>query len=207
MVADDVVHAQHLKQAIQLLGPKWEVIHCMNGREALGQIGHHGQMFHLAVVDLGLPDMVGLDIIKAWRKRHAQQPLLVISLISSEQLVLDAIRAGANGYLLKDGDLQAMARGIDQVLRGQSPINPSLASYLFKWISSPAPSPGWQIPLTTKEKETLQHIAKGHSYLETANRMGVSLSTVQTHVRSLYRKLKVHSQMQAVVKARDHGLI
>lgn len=208
LVEDDPIHAQLLERAVQLLDPPWTVTLCATGSEALDWIERPDTTFNLAVVDLGLPDLGGLEIVRAWRARYSQSPVLVVSAISAERTVLEAIRVGANGYLLKDGDTGSMARGISQVLEGNAPISPALARYLFKLAGAPQAAPqDSTLHLTKKERETLRHIGRGHSYMEAAELMGVSLSTVQTHVRKLYRKLGAHSQIQAVIKARENGLI
>lgn len=208
LVEDDPTQAQWMQEAIALLDPNWQVLRCGTGSQALERIEKPGETYDLAIVDMGLPDLGGLEVVRAWRRRFANAPLLVVSAISAERAVLEAIRGGASGYVVKDGDPLGLAQAIRQVLNGDSPISPSLARYLFKLAGSPqASGNGPSILLTHKERETLQHIGRGHSYAETAQLMGVSVSTVQTHVRSLYRKLGAHSQMQAVVKARENGLI
>ena len=207
LVEDDASHAEFLMEAIHQLEAPWSVTHCNSGSEAMDLIERPGSQFELAVVDLGLPDLGGLEIVRAWRLRFTQRPLVVVSVIAAERTVLEAIRLGANGYLLKDGNSQAVAHGIEQVLQGHAPISPSLARYLFKLAGAPQIGPSQALHLTHKELETLRHIGRGRSYLETADLMGVSLSTVQTHVRKLYRKLGAHSQIQAVIKARENGLI
>jgi ATP/maltotriose-dependent transcriptional regulator MalT len=94
------------------------------------------------------------------------------------------------------------------VLDGEYPISPNLARHLFRLIGGPARQPGQaDNPLSAREMGLLTHISNGLSYADCAERMEVALSTVQTHIRNLYRKLEVHSQLQAVKKARDQGLI
>lgn len=207
VVEDDPTQAQALERAAQMLAERWEVRRCDTGSQALDCIEAPGLSFDLAVVDLGLPDIGGLDVVRAWRRRFPNEPLLVISAIAAERTVLEAIRAGASGYLLKDGEPAAMAQGMRQVLEGHAPVSPALARYLFRLAGSPHPATEHAIRLTHKERQTLEHIGRGHSYAQTAELMGVSVSTIQTHVRNLYRKLGAHSQMQAVVKARESGLI
>lgn len=207
LVEDEPIHAQHLQEAVALLDPPWDVIHCATGSDALDQIEKLRHAFELAIVDLGLPDIGGLDIVRAWRKHFVHQPLLVVSAISAERTLLEAIRAGANGYLLKDGNIQATAHSIELVLQGDNPISPAIARYLFKLAGAPQSNSPSPIQLTARERETLHHIGQGHSYLETAELMGVRLCTIQSHVCNLYRKLGAHSQMQAVNKAKEHGLI
>jgi DNA-binding NarL/FixJ family response regulator len=207
LVEEELAHAQLLKETVQLINPSWDVVHCRTGSDALDHIEKPGNDFALAIVDLKLPDIGGLDIVRAWRKRYTNHPLLVISAVMAERAVLEAIRVGANGYLLKSTDVNHLSYGIHQVLEGNNPISPVLARHLFKLAGAPQTRKPHPIHLTTKERETLQHINRGHSYAESARLMGVSVSTVQTHIRSLYRKLNAHSQIQAIVKARDCGLL
>ena len=133
-------------------------------------------------------------------------PILVVSVISAESSVLSAIRAGACGYILKGDSEAAMAQAMRESLNGNYPISPALARYLFK-LAGGRDKPSDLAGLTRKELELLQWIARGKSYAEAARSMGVSVATVQTHIRNLYRKLDVHSQVQAVTKAQHQGLI
>ena len=97
---------------------------------------------------------------------------------------------------------------IEDVLRGNHPISPSLARVLFKLAGAPVAAAGAQdFGLSPRELETLRLISRGHSYEEVGSLMGVALSTVQSNIRNLYRKLDAHSQVQAVSKARDAGLL
>ena len=195
-------------RALERLSPPMRATPCRTGSRALELLEDPTCGFDLVLADLGLPDVSGVEVIRAARRRLPEVPILVISTISSERAVLAAIRAGARGYLLKDDSEIGMARAIDQVRSGHYPISPSLARYLFRIAGAPgAVSDEERVRLSVKETETLQHIARGRSYAETAERMGVALSTVQSHIRSLYRKLDAHSQLQAVTRARDQGLL
>lgn len=207
LVEDNPEHADLMRKAVALLNRAWNLVHCETGTQALELIAQNDFDFSLAVVDLGLPDMGGLDVVRTLRKRFSEQPVLVVSSIAAERSVLEAIRTGASGYLLKDGDAAVIARAITQVLEGNTPISPSLARHLFKLAGSPQVFHEDPLGLTNKELETLRQLGRGHSYAETASLMGVSVSTVQTHVRSLYRKLGAHSKTQALVKGRENGLI
>ncbi len=207
LVEDDPSQAQLIKDTALMLPSRWEVVHHSTGGQALDALDRPDVDYGLALVDLGLPDLGGLDVVRAWRQRYPTAPLLVLSAIAAERTVVEAIRAGADGYLLKDGEAITVARGIDQVLQGQSPISPALARYLFKLAGAPQARTESGLHLTAKERQTLEHLGRGHSYAETGRLMGVSVSTVQTHVRHLYRKLGAHSQTQAVARAREQGLL
>lgn len=169
-------------------------------------ITESGTIFNLALVDIGLPDVSGLDVIKTFHAKFPESPVLVLSVISVEDTVFQAIRNGARGYLTKYDAVTETKEAIRSILKGDYPISPSLARYLFRVIGPRTSSvaPGF---LTTKEAELLQNLARGLTYLEAAKEMGVQISTVRTHIRNLYRKLDVHTQVQAIVTGRDRGLI
>lgn len=208
LVEDNPLFQTLVLGAVGKLGRNWEVVTCQRGKEALDLLRKKEQAFDLALVDLGLPDISGVEVISAARESDSELPIMVISVISAEASVLAAIRAGARGYILKSDSESAMAEAIGQVLEGNYPISPALARTLFRLAGSPAEgSVENPFGLTPRELETLRNLAKGNSYEEVARHMGISLSTVQTNVRNLYRKLDAHSQVQAVNKARDHGLI
>lgn len=209
IVEDDPVFASALARAVSALGQDWTVDVSTTVADSLRALGPDGHDLRLALVDMHLPDGPGLEVIRALRTRRPDVPALVVSSLASERAVLDAIAEGARGYLHKSEPLAALTASMSQVMQGQYPISPSLARYLFNWVragSAPA-SARSSIQLTPKETQTLRCISHGMSYNEAARSMGVSLSTVQSHIRSLYRKLEVRSQVQAVGKARAEGLL
>jgi DNA-binding NarL/FixJ family response regulator len=104
--------------------------------------------------------------------------------------------------------LEAIARGVQDVLAGNYPISPSMAKSLFQIAGAPElKTQASQFALSARERDTLYHLSQGLSYAEAAVEMGVSLSTVQTHIRNLYRKLGVNSQLQAVMRAQQSGIL
>lgn len=207
ILEDDPVFASALERAVRAISPQWQPLVCHDVAAALSCVGNEARALHLALIDLTLPDGSGLDVIERLRQQRPDVPALVVSSLSSERSVLDAISRGARGYLHKNEPVTVVTQGIEQVLQGHYPISPSLARYLFKRVDPGADMAGSErFELTPKETETLRCIAQGLSYSETAARMGVALSTVQTHIRSLYRKLEVRSQVQAAGKAREMGL-
>ena len=162
----------------------------------------------VVLVDLGLPDVDGIELIRTFSLQRPDLPIMVISVIASERSVLDAIRAGARGYILKTGSKATILDAVTDVLAGNYPLSPALARHLFRLAGAPAVSPSRDLPeLSPREQETLKNIARGLTYEQTAMEMGVSLSTVQSHIRKLYRKLNVSSQLQAAQRARDSGLV
>lgn len=211
VVEDDPVFQESIALALSHLDSGWSLEIAEDGATALSRLSAAESVPDIVLVDLGLPDMTGVEIIHAARSRFSEVPIMVVSVIAVERVLIEAIRAGARGYLLKGESIVSLARSIDQVMRGEYPISPALARYLFKQAGSPGSgsaviaSPG--IALSPKELALLKLIAQGRSYAESAKEMAVSVSTIQTHIRNMYRKLDVHSQAQAISTAREQGLL
>jgi two-component system, NarL family, nitrate/nitrite response regulator NarL len=208
IVEDNPAFVQEIASAVDSLDIGATVSVCQTGGEALALVAQPTARFDLALVDLGLPDINGIEIIRAVHRRFPAVPIMVISVASSEAIVLETIRAGARGYVLKGAPGPEMVSAIDEVLRGNYPITPALARTLFRLAGGPTADAGeTHFNLTQRELETLQLIARGKTYKEVARVMEISVSTVQTNISNLYQKLAVHSQMEAVTKARSVGLI
>lgn len=208
LVEDDLVFQDVFVRVFALLQGDWEIHAFHDGASALAALAEPDCHFGLALIDIGLPDMSGIDVIVAARLRLAELPIMVTTAFSAEETFLSAIRAGAHGYLLK-GDAEAsLAHSIELLMAGQYPVSPALARHLFRLAGSPSAMPlSNGVSLSRRELELLQLIAKGSSYANCAEEMRISLSTVQTHIRNMYRKLEVNNQRQAIVKAQSSGLL
>jgi DNA-binding NarL/FixJ family response regulator len=138
---------------------------------------------------------------------------LVITVFGDEQHVVTAIEAGAMGYLLKDGTADYIGASILEMIGGGSPISPPIARYLLRHFRHDAPAPmdagaaDDRPRLSDREAQVLSLIVKGFTYAEIAKLLEVSTHTVTTHVRSIYRKLEVHTRGEAVYEALQLGLV
>lgn len=206
IVEDDPTFELSMRSAIGSLGKQWEAACFRNAADGLRYLDSPDTRVDLALIDIGLPDISGIEVVSRVRERHPDAPIMVVSVISAERSVLAAIRAGARGYVLKDDSTTEISEALQQTLQGNYPISPSLARYLFK-LAGARDKAADLAELTPKELELLKHLACGRSYAEAGKEMGIAISTVQTHIRNLYRKLDVHSQVQAVTRAQDRGLI
>lgn len=171
---------------------------------------------HVMLVDLGLPDGSGLDVIRHARARFPACDVLVISMFGDEDSVLASIEAGAVGYIHKDERPEDIAGIIRQVHAGASPISPMVARRVLQRFRGPAhaaptaqakPAPDPQVSLSAREQSVLELIARGFSYVEIARLQAISVHTVQTHIKNLYQKLAVHSRSEAVFEASRMGLL
>lgn len=163
------------------------------------------------LIDLGLPDMSGVEIIRETAQRYPDTDIMVVSVFGDEAHVLASIAAGATGYILKDSLPEELVDIIKQLRAGGSPISPVIARQLLKKlrppgnVSSPA---GLDHPgLSARESEILSLIAKGFSFTEIAKLLEISPHTVTAYVKKIYQKLAVHSRGEAVYEAGRMGLI
>jgi DNA-binding NarL/FixJ family response regulator len=167
------------------------------------------------LVDLGLPDISGVDVIRHAATRCPQCDVLVVTMFGDDGHVLSSIEAGATGYLLKDAASERIASSIHEVRAGGSPISPSIARrVLNRFRIAPAPPPsapppgnGEASPLSERETEILRLVAKGFSFDTVGEVLGISPHTVVAHVKKIYRKLAVHSRGEAVYEASQMGLL
>jgi DNA-binding NarL/FixJ family response regulator len=173
----------------------------------------------VVLVDLGLPDGSGLDLLPELRQRWPACECLVISVFGDEARVIRSIEAGASGYILKGQGEDEVAGHLQHLLEGGSPMSPAIARHLLRRIAGPATATTGQAPvgppgaappgegLTQREAEVLQLLAKGEPYEAVAARLGLSVNTVRFHVKGLYGKLGVNSRQVAVLEAQRRGLL
>ncbi len=160
------------------------------------------------LVDLGLPDGSGLELIRDAGSISPRIQSMVITVLGDEESVLGAIEGGARGYLLKDTPPLEIGKAVLQLVAGGSPISPSIARHLLRRFHAPMAASNQPAPrLTEREQEVLNLVVKGFSYPEIARLLGIAVSTVTTHVRRTYRKLEVRSRGEAVYEALAQGLI
>ena len=164
----------------------------------------------IALVDIGLPDISGIEVIRNVKRVCPQCNVLVITTFGDEKTITSALEAGADGYLLKGTPLEELKRDIAALRDGGSPLSPMIARKLLNRLQTATaeekPDAG-ETALTRREHEILQMIAKGFSYAETSTICGISAATVHSHLKSVYRKLEVHSKTEAVYEARRRKLI
>lgn len=162
----------------------------------------------VVLTDLQLPGMSGLDGLRAFRARAAAAHLVVLTVFEDEARIVEAICAGAEGYLLKPSSAEAIVAAVGTARRGGAPITPRIASRVlevFARLARPAPDPD-AYGLTAREAEVLQRLVDGETKGAVAEALFLSPHTVDVHVRNIYGKLQVHSRSGAVAKALREGL-
>lgn len=186
--------------------------------------------FDVMMVDLGLPDFSGLELISECRELRPEVAIMVLTMFSDERHVFAALERGATGYLLKSTESSALVGHLVELHRGQSPITPTVARLVLKrlasarWDGSVAETSGTDASpsassrpaapddassrlLSVREIDVLNQIAVGYTYAEIAERLHLSVHTVAAHVRRVYQKLEVHSRSAAVYEGHRRGLL
>lgn len=160
----------------------------------------------LALVDLSLPDGDGVALIKLLNARAPETICVVASIYDDDLHLMPALRAGAQGFLLKDQSWEQIAELLRGIAQGRPPLSPAIARRLLAHFR-PQTSDHMSEPLTQRETEVLGIIAKGMTLAEAGRLLGISSNTVASYTKEIYRKLNVSSRAEAALTARDIGLV
>lgn len=212
IVEDDAAVSQRLENLLLQLGYQADAL--MIAR-SVAEAQHHlkDQLVALALIDLGLPDGSGIDLIRILHEQNPVIAVLVISAWSTQEAILAALRAGATGYVLKERDDLEVALALRSVLRGGAPIDPLLARRIIREFSSldegnaADESETEAEKLSPREHQILRLVAEGMGNLDIAEELTISRYTVECHIKNIYRKLAVSSRTRAIRIARQRGLI
>jgi DNA-binding NarL/FixJ family response regulator len=178
-----------------------------NGRAAVDAVGEHRP--DVIVMDLGMPELNGVDATRMIRERHPDTQVLILSMHSSEEYVRPAIRAGANGYLVKGSGLGDLVSAIAALARGEAFFSPAIAKILLQ-ESRRAEAPKRAAPsdgLTNRERQVLKLVAEGKSSPEIAQLLSLSVKTVEGHRSRIMTKLETHNVAGMVRHAIRIGLV
>jgi DNA-binding NarL/FixJ family response regulator len=160
--------------------------------------------FDVALVDLGLPDGTGIDVIHGLRHERPACPIVVFTIHGDADTLFEALRAGACGYLLKQTPPERLHAALLDALAGGAPMSPTVARLVVASFSTNE-TPGAQ--LTARERELLALLGRGHSYGDIAKALGIGLGTVQGYVKAVYKKLEISSKAEAAACAARLGLV
>lgn len=184
----------------------WSVLPAGSIAAARAQLNQ--KKFDAVFLDLGLPDGDGVSLIAELRRANPACEILVITVFADEKRVIRSLAAGASGYILKSDLTEYAHRLVSIIEAGGSPVSPAIArSLINRFRPSHTEVVNSSGTLSQRESEVLNLCAKGLRYTEIGEVLGVSTHTVNTHLKSVYRKLMVHSRGEAVFEARRYGLI
>lgn len=167
--------------------------------EALVKIGR--DVPHVALVDIGLPGISGIEGIRLLRERYHGLALLVLSVYDDDERVFAALCAGACGYLLKHTTPARLLESLKEAISGGAPMSPEVARRVLAIFREIRPPDNSDYQLTAHEKRLLKLLVEGHNFKAIAPQLGVTVHTVAFHMQRIYEKLQVHSKSEAVAKA------
>ncbi|NOY86747.1 MAG: response regulator transcription factor [Deltaproteobacteria bacterium] len=163
--------------------------------------------FSLALVDINLPDGSGIDLVKEMGETHPDTYCVITTIFDDDTHIFSALKAGAMGYLIKEQPRDLQIRQLKAVLHGQPPLSPGVARRVLAHFSRSNDAPEDTEPLTDREKDVLQLIAKGFSRPEVANLLGLTPNTVASYTKVIYQKLNISRRAEAVIEGVRLGLI
>lgn len=172
------------------------------------------QPFDLALVDLGLPDGSGVDVVGALRQYQPLAVSVVVTIYDDDDHLFPALQAGAFGYLLKEQPQDVLVAQLVRMMGGEPPLSPPIARRVLAHFADGSSrrevllrQVNDQVRLTEREAEMLQRVAKGYTLVEIAQQLGLSRHTVGDHIKQVYRKLNVSSRAEAALEAARRGLV
>ena len=155
---------------------------------------------NVALVDIGLPGISGINGIKILRKEYPDINLIMLTVYNDPTRIFNSLCAGASGYLLKNTPLEEIKKSIEILDSGGSPMSPEIARKVIEYFN-PDKSDGYKSNLTKKENEIVNALVDGLSYKLVADKLDISIDTVRFHIRNIYRKLHVNSKAEVISKS------
>ncbi len=186
---------------------KWSA---MDGSACLSELeGNHN--IDVILMDIEMPVLNGIETTQIVKQKYPHIKIIMLTVFDNDEHIFKAIQAGADGYLLKEISPERLYSGIKETLSGGAAMNPSIAMKTLKLLRNPTSLENLEdredLSLTEREIEVLEQLSKGLSYKVIADHLFLSPSTVRKHIENIYKKLQVHSKIEAVQKAKRHNLI
>lgn len=182
----------------------------LNGSDLLMKLEENHNL-DLILMDIEMPVLNGIETTQIVKQKYPHIKIVMLTAFDNDEHIFNAIKAGADGYLLKEINPKDLYGGIQETLKGGAAMNPSIAMKTLKLLRNPIdiknPCDKEEISLSEREVEVLEQLSKGLSYTVIANHLFLSPSTVRKHIENIYKKLQVHSKMEAVQKAKNHNII
>lgn len=192
-----------------------KLVHFSNELLLLGSFGHvqnvKAQVEELQpdviLMDIDMPGLNGIEAVKQIRKFDQKVLIIMLTVFEDNVHVLDAIVAGASGYLLKKHISDKLMNAIKEVMEGGAPMSPGIARMVIESMQQKQAADSNKYQLTQREKEILASLSKGNSFKMIGADLEISIDTVRTHIKRIYEKLQVHSQTEAVSKAVNERIV
>jgi len=195
---------KHLRDSLYFLIATSAEFECVaafpDTRQALQHVRHFKP--DVIMTDIEMPVMNGIDTTRLIKGEYPAMKILVLTVFEDKEKIFQALCAGGSGYILKNSTPEQILQALMDTYKGGSPLSPSVAKLVVQFfqLNMPVAATTEDYNLTPKEKELLECLADGKSYKMIADKMGISLETVKTHMKSVYKKLHVNSSHEAVAK-------
>ncbi len=183
----------------------------INGAELIGKLeeDHH---LDVILMDIQMPEMDGIKATEIVKNKYPHIKVIMLTVVDDDDCVFKSIKAGANGYLLKEIQADILYKSILEVMDGGAPMTPSIALKALNLLRKPLlisveEEKVEQVKLSKRQTEILIQLSKGLNYNVIAEHLFISPSTVRKHIENIYKKLQVHSKLEAVIKAQSQNLI
>lgn len=167
-------------------------------------------LFHqpdVAILDIRMPKVTGIEVTRWIREQELPVKVIILTAYDEEAIVISALQAGANGFLVKNAEVDEMIRAVRSVHCGQPALSPCIAQMLMTHMASNTQSNAGIESVTPRERETLQYAAQGMTNRGIGLKLSISDRTVQGHLANIYGKLQVGCRTEAVTKALQMGMI
>ena len=182
----------------------------INGSDLLIKLQNNHNI-DLILMDIEMPVLNGIETTEIVKQKYPHIKIIMLTVFDNDENIFNAIKAGADGYLLKEINAKDLHEGILETLNGGAAMNPSIALKTLKLLRNPIDienkNDQEDIKLTKRETEVLEQLSKGLSYNLIAKNLILSVVTVRKHIENIYKKLQVHNKLQAVQKAKKNNLI
>ncbi len=182
----------------------------INGEDVIEKLEKNHNI-DLILMDIEMPKMNGIEATEIIKQKYPQIKIIMLTVFDNDENIFNAIKAGADGYLLKEVNPRDLQQGIIETMNGGASMTPSIAMKTLKLFRNPinfeTAIPKEEINLTTREIEVLDQLSKGLKYKAIAENLFLSEGTIRKHVENCYNKLKVHNRLEAIQKAKNNKFI
>ncbi|MFD0989063.1 response regulator [Mariniflexile jejuense] len=182
----------------------------INGADLLEQL-EINRNIDIILMDIEMPVLDGIETTQIVKQKYPHIKIIMLTVFDNDENIFNAIKAGADGYLLKEINAKDLHEGIIETLNGGAAMNPSIALKTLKLLRNPidfsCKESEEDIKLTEREIQVLEQLSKGLSYNVIAENLILSTGTIRKHIENIYKKLQVHNKLEAVEKAKKNNLI
>lgn len=210
LVDDNVFMLKSIKEKLSLFDDLFVKTTHLGGSKILEHL-EEDRNYDIILMDIEMPGLNGVETTVIVKKKYPHIKVVMLTVFDNDDNIFNAIKAGADGYLLKDVTPDVLHKGIVDTLNGGAAMNPSIAMKTLKLLRNPDSISKDQntvvITLTARETDVLEQLGQGFSYTKIAEKLFISPSTVRKHIENIYKKLQVHNKLEAVDLARKQNLI